>query len=127
MRTKTIDISTYKTHLTVFLGGRYADISHWLDENISDDKYECDCVKTHFDNAINKKEAAGTFVWYEREFFVWVRRSHSIPELVHELYHATNYILTQCGVAHSGADEPYAYLLEHLTREAMKKEPSNTK
>lgn len=41
--------------------------------------------------------------------------------LVHELLHATFYILNFCGVeyAYDGSNEAYTYLLEHLTRNAL--------
>lgn len=121
MRTKVIDIGIYKTNLTIFLGGRYADISVWLKENISDDEEECRVLTEQFYGTFYENNANGAFAFYKRDFFVWVRHANSVSELVHELYHATNYILTQCGVAHDEIDEPYAYLLEYLTREALKK------
>ena len=117
---RTIPIDLYKCHLT-FFAGSMGFIEQWCRENLADDEDECECVIDNFKNSIIERQAGGAFVFYEREYFVWVKRPNSMPEIAHELYHAANYILTNCGVKHDEIDEPFAYLLEYLMRAVSSK------
>jgi hypothetical protein len=54
---------------------------------------------------------------------IWVPK---LPEtctefsaLVHEMFHASNIILWECGVELTKSGEPFAYLLGYITKEAM--------
>lgn len=54
--------------------------------------------------------------------FIWVPRIGNTPKdisvMSHELLHATGYILDWAGVKYSyDNDEPFTYLLDHLTRQ----------
>ena len=42
--------------------------------------------------------------------------------LIHELSHATNFILREVGIPHTeSTEEAYTYLLEYLTRETLER------
>ena len=46
--------------------------------------------------------------------------AQSVALLIHELSHATNFILREVGIPHTeDTEEAYAYLLEYLTRETL--------
>ncbi len=123
MKAKIIDLDLYKCRLTIFRGGTLKEIVLWLEEEYGtsdDDKELIRALSNQFNDVIINRRG-GAFIWYDREFFVWLPISSGIAELVHELYHAANHILTECGVRHDERDEPFAYLLEYLTRHALKK------
>ncbi len=121
MRVQIIDIDIYKCRLVVFRGGTLKEVHKWLDDEYieKDDEEIVRSLLEQFDEVIG--HSGGAFIWYERENFVWLPTSSGMPELAHELYHAANHILTQLGVKHDEQDEPFAYLLEHLTRQVLKK------
>ncbi len=46
--------------------------------------------------------------------------AQSVALLIHELSHATNFILREAGIPHTeDTEEAYTYLLEYLTRETL--------
>ena len=50
------------------------------------------------------------------------RDPRSVAILIHELSHATNFILREVGILHTeSTEEAYTYLLEYLTRETLER------
>ena len=50
------------------------------------------------------------------------RDARSVALLIHELSHATNFILQEVGIPHTeDTEEAYTYLLEYLTRETLER------
>ena len=48
------------------------------------------------------------------------RDARSVALLIHELSHATNFILREVGIPHTeDTEEAYTYLLEYIAREVM--------
>lgn len=85
--------------------------------------------RTRFENYLKKNDIdpcvedddSGCTIWKKDPFkvFVWVS-NNDVHILVHELLHATHAIMSYVGIPKS-SEEFQAYMLDFLTRKALKK------
>lgn len=119
MTEEVIQVPIYKTAILVYYGDR---------------KGLYKVVKKHADRATAKEVTAQympntdgqTIITKGRTLTICMkdvpRDANSVAALIHELSHATNYILREVGIQHSEeTEEVYTYLLEYLTKETLER------
>ena len=123
---KYIPCDIYKRGITVFVG-TLCEMKSWVSKNYTDDdeKDFVDMVMSLRDG--DHTAASFSYNSADGEGIVLIPRIPNTPKehamLSHELLHAAFHLLGFCRVefSYGGSNEPYAYLLEHLTRNALEK------
>lgn len=126
-KVKYIPIDIYKRCIYVFIGS-LDDFKSWVKNTYTHKKEKgfVEMVLGLTEDSIgmasfNWDSAGGTGV-------VLIPKVPKTPEdtaaLIHELMHATFWVLDLCRVDydHNGCNEAFTYLMEHLTRNALEKE-----
>jgi hypothetical protein len=124
---KYIPIDIYKRCIHVFIGS-LDDFKDWV-ENYYNDDSERDFVKMVLDLEEEKIGMASfSFDWVNGTGVVLIPDYPHTPKeyaaLVHEMMHATFFIMNYCRCEYSyeGNNEPYTYLIEYLMRSALESE-----
>lgn len=123
---KYIPIDIYKRCIYVFIG-TLDEFKAWVNGYFDDEseKEFCEVVSRYKDD---KSMASFHYDGNNGQGVILIPAFPKSPKeyaaLVHELLHATFFILNYCNVeyAYDGNNEAYTYLLEHLTRNALEKE-----
>ena len=109
-----IPATIYPVDIVVFWGGTVEDIKTYLELNY---KNSTDIFKNiHFHNA-------GYTYIDEHTVFMYIQEAYSedIGILVHECFHAAEFILDYVGVVHcTESSEAFAYLLQYILNEIVK-------
>ena len=124
---KYIPIDIYKRCIYIFIGS-LDEFKLWVKNTYTYDKEKefVEMVLRLTENSIgmasfNWDSAGGTGV-------VLIPKMQKTPKetaaLIHELMHATFWVLAFCHVDYdpNGSNEAFTYLMEHLTRNALEKE-----
>lgn len=119
MKKFEVKLDLYKTTFYVVYGTKEEATKKYKSLNIYDHKN--DKVGSFFDGQ--------GFTMYKKGFapFIWINSKNSkeslFPIIAHESFHATSFVLNNCGIdyIYDGDNEPYAYALEYLTSEIIKR------
>lgn len=124
---KWVDVDIYKTGVTIFVGTHNEFIKYLKDMASKKDYY-----KEIVPLAENRDStSAASFYWDVKSRTLIVEITslkfnyNKLGEVVHELDHATFYILDECMIYYGLEDESkeaHTYLLELLVRETFNKE-----
>ena len=122
---KYIKADVYRRGICVFIGTR-KELYDWAKEtfNSEDDETLIHDLK---EDLTNTSSIGTTYNLGGGQSLVWLPKLSLTPKgignLVHELSHATMGLLDFVGVEYrySGANEPYAYLLEFFVTKALEK------
>ena len=120
-KVKYIACDIYKRGIDVFIGTPQEFIK-WCKNTFNEDKDDkefCDSVETCTYGAADFHFGNGYGIVRIPKF---PRTPNRISELVHELLHATDWLLWYSGIEHSKdnpVNETHTYLLEHLVRNAL--------
>lgn len=126
-KTKYINVDVYKTGVTIFVGTHKEFIKY-----VKNMASKCDYYKNLISLAENRAiTSAASFYWEANSRTLIVEITslkfnyNKLGEVVHELDHATFYILDECMIYYGLEDESkeaHTYLLELLVRETFNKE-----
>ena len=126
-KVKYIPIDIYKRYIYIFIGS-LNDFKLWVKNTYTYDE-EKEFVKMVLGLTENSNRMA-SFNWDSAggTGAVLIPKMPKTPKetaaLVHELMHATFWVLDLCQVDYdpNGSNEAFTYLMEHLTRNALEKE-----
>lgn len=127
-KVKYIACDIYKRGINVFIGTPQEFIK-WCKDTFNEDKDDkkfCDSVETCAYGAADFHFGNGYGVVRIPKF---PRTPNAISELVHELLHATDWLLWYSGIEYQKGNpvsEVHTYLLEHLVRNALRYEGYET-
>ena len=117
---KDIKVDVFKKWILVFAGD-FKEFKVWCKNRLSSQKTLLELIETDKD----KSCSLGT-TYYNScsgESVIWLKYFPHNPSttsiLTHEIYHAACGVLDFCGIKD---EETYAYLIEHLIYEALKKD-----
>jgi hypothetical protein len=125
-KVKYIPCDIYKRGIWLFVG-TLVELKSWVKKEFTYDD-ETDFVEMVL--GLKKRNEAASFI-YDNHNGQGVVHIYDLPKepkeyatLAHELLHATFFVMNFCNVeyAYDGSNEPYTYLLEHLTRNALELE-----
>ncbi len=114
-----IQIPIYKTAVLIYWGGRkglYKAVKRNSDKATAREVIEE--VAPHTEGLTVKTSGHTVTIYLASP----PRNPRSGAILIHELSHATNFILQEVGIPHTkDTEEAYTYLLEYLTRETLER------
>jgi hypothetical protein len=121
---KEISVDIYKRYVYVFVGS-LSEFKEWVTKT-----YIYDEEKEFVNMVLLLKEdeiGMASFNWDSKGgtgavlIPKWPKTPKEVAALVHELLHATFWILDLCRVDYdsTGSNEAFTYLMEHLTRNAL--------
>lgn len=114
--TYQIDVPIYKCSVIVLTATTEREFDSFYYKNVKAmTNDECDSIRESLRNVGDA--SAWTQYLESGDVVVWFSNPWRDGDVVHELYHATNCILTHRGVEHTKDDEPFAYLLGYLVNE----------
>lgn len=115
-RVITIPCTIYPSNTYVFMGTSVNDVIEHMKKVYPD-------VDMNLVNETMLIESAGYSIMLpEGSVFIYVRRDHinDITTIVHEAFHATEYILWNTGMEHNpDTSEAFAYLLQYIVKQIL--------
>lgn len=111
MTTKIIPLDLYKRGIIVFVG-----TNEELESYFAKDMTALNNIRESLLDFDEYTEAMT--ISLDTDVLIFAHEPIDTPTLVHELLHAVNVLMQIISAQHIENDEPYAYLLEYLFREA---------
>lgn len=106
--TWSLEIPIYNCNVAFLIESNAEEVKEFYTQNkkkLSKEGYEC-IIKD-----IEDYEETGGATYSEGvDYLVYIRNVKEEDHMDHELYHLTNVILMDRGIAHTREDEPFAYL-----------------
>jgi hypothetical protein len=111
---KVISNSIYPCYVTVFMGTDPTDVKDYFSKHCPDNKVV---------DVLDFLNPGSTIMDLDGDVWIYVSKDYTknVPVLVHESFHATEYIMDYVGVKHSRkSSEAFAYLLQYIVSEILK-------